>query len=548
MFVLLVKVRLLSLWNVARHSAARHKLLSALLTCVGSALCIAIFAGFLFFLRLGGGLQHGTQELIYDLFYFLLLFLFAGAVPFVASTLLHSADYLLLSAAPIRPRTVIAAKLLDATVTNCLQFTVIGIPAIAACGVALNLPLAGWPVLLLIVALFVLLPALATALLLLLALALFGMRRVRGAIATVNVLLATVVCLTIVMQINQLPIHQSLNSMLSTPPPISARGAAHAGPSAWFANSLISISKGEWGVGLAQLGWIALLIAVLYTVCMALGGKMISAASTAEEGEGQAAALSGGAISNRRRLPAWIPAQLATLVVKDLKYVVRDSVLLGQLGMPVILFFVPLAMATQPSLRSMASLSELYVVSVGMTSVVVFMQTSILSLSSIGLENRGFWIVLTAPCPGRRLVIAKFIMSTVVSGGVGVILSILDGLLFSAPPLFVLIQSLMTVLIAIGLCGMGVGISAALPRFVYENPAHRVSVWALILGFFGSVAYVIISGTLFVVLYLLVSQTEGHAMLFYGVGTLFFLGLTVVCAVVPMEIGAKRLDAYQWEH
>jgi hypothetical protein len=106
----------------------------------------------------------------------------------------------------------------------------------------------------------------------------------------------------------------------------------------------------------------------------------------------------------------------------------------------------------------------------------------------------------------------------------------------------------MTVMVAIGLCGMGVGISAALPRFVYENPAHRVSVWALILGFFGSVVYVILSGTLFVVLYLLVSQTEGHALLFYGVGTLFFVGLTVVCAVIPMEIGARRLDVYQWEH
>src|SRR5260221_209080 len=117
MFGLLVKIRVLSLWNVARFTASRHKLLSLGLGLFTSGLFLAIFLAFRLFLSLVHN-PEDLRELIFEVFYFLFLFLLAGAVPFVASTLLHSSDYLLLSAAPVRPRAIVAAKLLDATVTN----------------------------------------------------------------------------------------------------------------------------------------------------------------------------------------------------------------------------------------------------------------------------------------------------------------------------------------------------------------------------------------------------------------------------------------------
>src|SRR5438128_4601185 len=143
MFVLLVKLRLISLWNVARLAASRQKLLTAGLTTVGAVVFLVIFLGFRLFLSLVGTADE-LHELIFEILFFLFLFLLAGAVPFVASTLLHSQDYLLLSAAPVQSRVIVAAKLLDATVANSLQFTLIGIPALAACAWALGLPLLGW--------------------------------------------------------------------------------------------------------------------------------------------------------------------------------------------------------------------------------------------------------------------------------------------------------------------------------------------------------------------------------------------------------------------
>src|SRR5438045_5872534 len=109
MFSLLVKIRLLSIWNVARYSAKKHKVLSVALALAGMMIFSLVFLGFLVFLQFAHT-QEEIAELVYEIFYFLFLFLLAGAVPFVASTLFHSSEYLLLSASPVPPRALVAAR------------------------------------------------------------------------------------------------------------------------------------------------------------------------------------------------------------------------------------------------------------------------------------------------------------------------------------------------------------------------------------------------------------------------------------------------------
>src|SRR4051812_38154034 len=122
MFRLLIRVRILSLYNVALLAAKRSRLLSSVYIAGGTILFLSVFTGFRLFLGMGDSTLGGTDQMVHDLFHFLFLFVLAGAVPFVASTLLQAGDYLLLSAAPIPPSVITAAKLLDATVTNSLQF------------------------------------------------------------------------------------------------------------------------------------------------------------------------------------------------------------------------------------------------------------------------------------------------------------------------------------------------------------------------------------------------------------------------------------------
>ncbi len=138
MFWLLMRTRLLSGRNVVLETWRNRPVVAMSLGVTGICLFGGMFLGFLFFFQFAKG-AGVLPETIYQAFYYLFLLLFAGAVPFVASTLFQSADYSLLFAAPIPPRTVVAAKLLDATITNSLQFTIIGLPAIVAGAFALRL-------------------------------------------------------------------------------------------------------------------------------------------------------------------------------------------------------------------------------------------------------------------------------------------------------------------------------------------------------------------------------------------------------------------------
>ena len=547
MFGLMMRLRLLSGRNILREMWRRSPLMSVAVSLLGTALFGAVYFGFLLFFGIAERMNI-LGEVAYQVFYFLFLFLLAGAVPFVSATLLQSSDYALLYSSPLPPRAIVAAKLLDATVVNSLQFAILGVPAIVACAGALGLPWWGWILVPLLVTLFVLLPALLTALALLLALGLMGMRRLRGAITLVNAVTGAIVCLTIVTEIGHQGLRrhgfaQILNGQ--TLGLMETSVVAHLTPSAWFAALLLALSTGNVTVGLRSSAEILLMVGGLYGACIALGSRLLSAASVAEENEG---GTFQDADTGRRGV--WrrlFSAPVVGLMRKDFKYLRRDSVLPAQLGMPMILFCIPFVLATQN--REFRSVDELYPITVMMTGVIVFMQTSILSLSSIGIEGRAFWMLRVAPNSGATMLAAKFWMSTLFCGSIGAVLTLLTGLLLRLPLPVTLLQLALVVLCTAGLCGLGVGLSASLPRFVYENPAHRVSAWALILGFFATVGYLLLTGTLFGTAYLIVTQTQLIApMLVFSLATLLFLVLTAVVIFVPLGIGARRLERFAWEH
>ena len=540
MFPLLIKIRLMSARNIVIDSLRRQSLLTLALAILGVGLFAAVYFAFYVFFRYSERLGV-FDEIIYQVFYFLFLFLLAGAAPFVAATLLQSADYALLFNAPVPPRAVIAAKLLDATVTNSVQFSILGLPAIAACAAALNLSAVGWLALIPLTILFVLLPALVTALGLLLLLALFGIRRLRAAIAALNAVMALVVCATIVLEAAHLPRPGALRLVL-TPAPSPA---AHAAPSAWFARVLIDFAGNGNSIlsGIAGMTAITLGIGILYGICVLLGARLLSAANVAEE---ESATV--GANVRRSRIRRWLfSAPVAALIAKDFKYMRRDSILLSQLGMPMILFCVPFLLAFQDARFRLRD--ELLPSASMMIGIILFMQTSILSLSSIGLEGRSFWILLTAPNGAGRILLAKWVMSSALTGGIGVGLTIFSGVIFRATFVYIAFQSGLIVCCAAALCGMGVGISAALPRFLYENPAHRVSGWALILGFFATMGYLTLTGVLaFGAFYAQIDATwMQYKPIIWTFLALLYLSMTLVSIVVPIAVGARRLAEYEWE-
>ncbi len=539
-----MKIRLLSLRNTVRDALSRNAALTVLLALGGVLLFLGVLVGFLIFLRFAG---TGTllRESIFSVFYFLLLFLLAGAVPFVASTLLQSADYSLLFNAPVPPRAVVAAKLLDAAVTNSLQFMVLGVPAMVAVAWVLNFPLVGWLLLPLLIALFALLPALLTALALLLLLAAIGIARLRSILIVLNGFMALVVCVTIVLETNHLPRFREFGRYLlsSSTPPLTASPAAHLAPSAPFAEIFLRLAHGEVGSALLGVGGMGLMCGLLYGVCVVLGARYLTASQVTEDTSSGSVAAGG----SESRNPFSGKAVFA-LVRKDFRYLKRDAMLLSQLVMPMLLYFVPFLLAKTS--KDLDPKTELFPLSLTMVGTVLFMQTSILSLSSIGLEGRSFWLALVSPNSTPRLLLAKWMMSTLFTSVTALCLTLIAALVFEAPFALTLGLLLVVGLSSAGLCGLGVGISASFPRFVYENPAHRVSFWALTLGFFATLGYLFISGSLFTGAWYfsLRLTTASAAQLLWALTFFLHAVLSLLSVVFPLAAGAKRLQNYPWEH
>ncbi len=546
MFLLLLKARIRGLINVARHTAQRSRLTAVVLTLIGLWLFGVLFLGFHFILELAPG--QNRVEMVYQLFYALFLFLLAGSVPFVSGTMLQAGDYLLLGSAPIAPHSIVAAKLVDATVTNSLQFAFLGVPAILACGMSLGLDIVGWIGLSVLIVLFVMLPVLLTSLALILGLRVFGPKRVRAAVTAVSAILAAVVCLAIVSQARniRLEVHSpvGLASLAASTSP-----TVRQPPSGWFATALLNLGNGKTAEGAADIGRLGLLVASLYGLCMAFGGRLLSEANTSEE-----SAPVGSVVSHSRLRPSrsgllgLCSAPVAAIVAKDIRYVVRDAMLLSQLSAPIILFLVPFVLAIKAGAGSLVRIEDMYPISGVMVAIILFMQTSTLALSSIGLENRGFWLVLTSPNGGMTLLWAKFLMCTAVCTFVGFTLNVIGAIMFRAQFGYLLLGFAIITPASVALCGLGVGVSGALPRFIYENPAHRVSAWALVIGFFASAAYVLVVALIFAAALFAVEQPNANPPLIYAAAWAVFAVLSAACAVVPIAIGARRIEQYQWEH
>jgi ABC-2 type transport system permease protein len=548
MFRLLMRTRLLAAKNTVKEAWRLRPVVTIVMAISAVGLFTLMYAGSLFFFDFAAHLGV-LKECTYQAFYYLFLLLLAGAVPFVASTLLLSNDYNLLFSAPVPPRAVVAGRLLDATVTNSLQFAILGIPSIVAAASAARISIAAWFLVPILIALFVLLPALFTALALLVALACFGIGKVRAAITLVNVLMGICVCITFVLEARNLPLkfNTASSGLNALQPSLTATShAAHIAPSHWFADALLSLSThSNASAAMRSFLPLTLLVVALFGICIGLGARMLSISNLTEE------AGNSGSQASGFRSHAWrslVNARIGSLIAKDLRFLWRDSMLVSQLAVPLILFAVPFLLALQN--RGLDPITELYPFSAAIIGFILYMQTSILALSLLGMESQSFWIVLASPTMRRSLLLAKWAVSSLVSGGIGLALSVLAAIAFHAPLHYLTIQMALILCSSGALCGLGIGISAIFPRFHHENPAMRVSTWALILGFFASTGYVLSVGTIFGVAYYF-AASESLAIQsrrIWMFGALLYLALTLAAIVIPLILGTLRIERYEWEH
>lgn len=572
-FVVLARARGRMAWNSARVSTPTQRVVVGLLSLLGLVLFALIAALSMAGLRLAqsgqslaDGLSPAALSLAGQAYEWLFVFLLAGAVPFVAATLFQANDLPLLLTTPLPPRAVVAAKLLDAVVVNASQALLLGLPVLVGLGWAARLSVTGWLWLGAATGLLLIVPPCATALLLLLAARALGMRRVRAVVALVSIALGIVITSAAVLGASRAVQSGGLNlaqirSVLRegtapfapprNPMPIptgpKAAPAIGLSPASWAAAMLADTAGGRPLAHQGILGLCALLLAavILVGLCLPLGARTLTADAFLEQSSGGYIASRAGAIPPRLR-PFWgLPT--AGMLTKDARYVRRDLILQGQIGTAALLFLVPFLLRAAGGSQSPQDSDLFGALALGMIGMTLYMVTSIVGLSSVGLEGRAAWIVLAAPITRAGWLRAKWLGAFGLSAGLVVVLGLI------AWPAFRLSGQLMADAAGIGLCacfalsGVGVGLSGLFPRFIYDNPAHRASVWALTLGFVLASAYVLAAGLTLGGAALLASEGILPAHFAWLLGGALFVLLSLVTGLIPVALAARRLRRYDWD-
>ena len=561
MFAVLVRARWRMAWNAARAAPPWHRAVLAVLSLftLGLFALIAACCAALVLLTQGGArsaLTPATHSLIGHIFEYVFFFLLAGSVPFVAATLFQAGDLTLLLATPAPPRALVAAKLLDAALANAGPAATLGVPALAGVGAALHLSLGGWLWLGVAVLLLLLLTPSATALLLLVSARALGMRRVRAVVTAVSVLLGLGITLLAVVGTSRAARTGLLDparlqaALQGEAAPSSTLSLAREDPapgllpSAW-ASALLEDSAGGHALGrdgLMGLLSLTALTALLAGGCLLVGPSVLASEAFLEPETGTGRLGRGG----RPRLPG-LSSPVAGLLWKDLKYIARDLILLGQIGTALILFLVPFLLKITQGTAGGADNDIFGYGALVMLLVIVYMATSIISLTSVGLEGRGGWTVLASPVARGTFLRAKWLLSFGLSWGTVLILTLIAWPAFGLG-LPLVLESLAVYLCAcFALSGVGVGLAGLFPRFVYENPAHRASVWALTLGFVFGTSYLVLCGLLASLAYL--GVTHGGlpvgSVLMLSVSA--FVLLSLLTGLVPVALATRRLRDYEWE-
>ncbi len=549
---LLLRVRKQALCNSARFSSPTARRVGLGLFVGALGLFVCVFWAFASLLRAAHGQSPEAQAaLIEQTHLWVFLFLLAGGVPFVSGVLLAPSDEaLLLANAPSSPAALVAARLIDAVVVASSQFVVLGVPLLFACAWALHIPFWAGPIVLFLVVLEITVPALLVALLLLGFARAFGVRRVKGAVAMANALLAVALCLLSVQAISR----QSSHGISVATVAASARAAAQAQqptveallPSAWAARSLFALANADGAEAAKNLTLLTATCAALIAACIVLGrrvlvGDLLLSDTNARSGKN-------GWETLIERLP-FVSPPLRGLLAKDARYVSRDLVLWSQIGTPLILFFVPFIIGAQISsgTSSGSSTSDLLLLCAGVTLTIAYMETSILGLSALGLEGRGFWLVLSAPVSPGLLLRAKWTGAFVASLVFCVPLWIIAGLVYAAGLPLLVIGTAVLVVACAALCGLAVGISGIFPRFVYDNPAHRASVSALVWGFVFASGYVLFGGAFLGLSWFGAAQWPEQRTTFWAIGVACFVVLSLAALFVPLLLARKRLEILAWE-
>ena len=242
------------------------------------------------------------------------------------------------------------------------------------------------------------------------------------------------------------------------------------------------------------------------------------------------------------------------IMLKDIRTFIRDTTQWSQVFLLAALIIVylynfkvlPLHRSPLPpgTLRTLISFANLALGGFVLSAVAVRF-----AFPAVSLEGKAFWIPQTAPISLRSLLWSKFWLNFLPLLLLGCLLIFLSNLFLRVPPWMMLLSLAMICAITAGVTAIAVGIGALYPNFGFENAAQVPTSFGGAVCMICSLAFVAAAVTIQASpMYLLAmrglrTRTEQVPELATLAPALIaVLVLTVVAVLVPLRLGYNSLD------
>lgn len=248
-------------------------------------------------------------------------------------------------------------------------------------------------------------------------------------------------------------------------------------PSSWSVEVLAaSLFNRETDQGFSYL------LLLSYALFLPLAGSWISGAvyltgwSKAQESR-----LAGGQSRLLDACLRWLlrpfPDISRPLIVKDIKAFLRDSTQWSQLFLLAALVVVYLYnFKVLPLDRSPAPTAALKIVvafaNLGLAGFVLSAVAMRFAFPAVSLEGKAFWLIETAPIPLRALFWSKFWVNFIPLLLLGELLVLSSNWLLQVPAWMTVLSMVMIVFMTAGVTAIGIGVGALYPKFTYDHAAQ----------------------------------------------------------------------------
>jgi len=562
---LLIKVNALQAWRRLKSVRDQSRLLTGLigLSIVGYAsLSFWLFYKGLRFIKTFPGLGTLlTERLLFLLFAFLFVLLLFSNLIISYTNLFRNRETSFLMSLPVPFEAIFRWKFLESALLASWAFLFLIAPLLAAYGLTHRVPWHFYLMTIVLIALFVFLPAVAGSWLA----ANLARYMDRRAFQITALLLAAASLVSAIFWLKPEPVTDEaletrvlvvLDRLLT-----KTRFAQYPLlPSYWLSSGVLHWAEGA----LATAGFFALVLLshVLFFGCLTftrMGNVFYDAASTVQSrgsvlsrwgwfrawrNRTRSCNFAAGPVESALNKLFWLRSETRALLTKDIRLFWRDTtqwgqtlVLFGLLGVYIINLRHFSHQLTNPFWMNLVSYLNLGACSLNLATL-----TTRFVYPQFSLEGKRLWIVGLAPIGLPRLVKAKFALATGASLAVTIGLIWLSCYMLRMPWERTLYFTCAVAAMTFTLNGLAVGLGALYPNFKEDNPSKIVSgfggTFCLVLSFL----YIVSSVTLLAIGSPWSRRQTTDQMISCTVG---FGVLSLALGWLPLKIGLRKLVKFE---